>query len=42
MGALKLARRPEDDIEDVPADEKDWMRNRAGSRGRDDYLDLMK
>ncbi|OHD64004.1 MAG: hypothetical protein A2176_15950 [Spirochaetes bacterium RBG_13_51_14] len=40
--AVKLVRRDDDEIEEVPLDEKDWMRKRAESRGRDDYKDLLK
>jgi electron transport complex protein RnfB len=40
--SVKLARRDRDEIEYVPDDEKDWIRKRAESRGRDDYRDLLK
>jgi len=39
--AIKLVRRDEGEIAYVPADEKEWMKKRAESRGRDDYKELL-
>jgi Na+-translocating ferredoxin:NAD+ oxidoreductase subunit B len=39
--AIKMVRREDGDLLDVPADEKDWNKKRAASRGRDDYKDLL-
>ncbi len=41
-GAMRMRRRDENDIEFIPRDERDWMRKRAASRGRDDYKSLLK
>ncbi len=41
-GALRLKLREEGEIELVPRDERDWMRKRAASRGRNDYKSLLK
>jgi electron transport complex protein RnfB len=41
-GAIKLIRRDREDIVYVPADEREWMKERARSRGRDDYEELLK
>ncbi len=40
--AILLVRKEDHELEYVPEDEKDWMRKRAESRGRDDYRELMK
>ncbi|MBN2078804.1 MAG: 4Fe-4S binding protein [Spirochaetes bacterium] len=40
--AIRLVRRQDEELEYVPEDEKDWMRKRAASRGRDDYKELLK
>ncbi len=41
-GAMRLKRRDEQEIEFIPRDERDWMRKRASSRGRNDYKSLLK
>ena len=41
-GALQLRPRDKGEVEFVPRDERDWMRKRAASRGRDDYKALLK
>jgi Na+-translocating ferredoxin:NAD+ oxidoreductase subunit B len=39
--AIKLIARAEHDKTPVPADEKEWVKRRAESRGRSDYKDLL-
>jgi Na+-translocating ferredoxin:NAD+ oxidoreductase subunit B len=39
--SVSLRRRDNEDILDTPLNEKDWVRKKAASRGRDDYKELL-
>jgi len=39
--AITMVLREQEDILEVPADEKDWIRKRGQARGRMDYKELL-